>query len=469
MMIRMNRMGNLNGVQALLLVASISLGACSSNDDSGDPIASTDEVETDVLNDPGTDGESDAGTDGESDTGTDGESDAGTDGESDAGTEGESDAGTDTEATTDSFAFAATASFPTGQIERISFSDGYTVNGTYPATESDIRADTDGNTLYQLGRFQLDSLTRFSTTDTSVVDYQYSVNGEETATNPHDVVFVSESKAYVLRYGSPKIWIINPSATTEADFKIGEIDLSAYDPDLSDEDLSPNATSGVIVNDKLFVLMQRLSGFNPVEQGYVAVFDTTSDTEIDTGKGEADSLNGIPLGTLNPTNIRYNEVTDEIYVTGRGNIFVEFNMLEADPYQGGLFAIDYSTYDINQLLDDGTAETNTTGFIERTLVINDEKGYVSMYASAAPEAMGSRTTLHTFNPSTGELGEAVATATGEISSLNMGSDGNVWIGINSPATPGFTRLNSVDNTIVEPYIATSFSPLNVVFIDVIQP
>ena len=89
--------------------------------------------------------------------------------------------------------------------------------------------------------------------------------------------------------------------------------------------------------------MQRLTGFNPIESGYVAVFDVETNTEIDTGKGQQDGLNGIPLGSLNPTNIRYNQTTEEIYVTGRGNIFVEFNMLPGDPYSGGLFAIDQTT------------------------------------------------------------------------------------------------------------------------------
>jgi len=439
-MIKKNLLSKSNTIQALLLIASLSLGACSSNSSN--------------------DNNNNSSNNQELDTGVNG---ALIDPLSDAGT----DAGTDAE--TESFAFTATAAFPTGQIERISFADGFTVNGTYPATGSDIVADTDGNTIYQIGRFQLDSITKFDATDTSVVDYQFSVNGDESESNPYDIVFVSKTKAYVLRYGSNKMWVVNPSAATEQDFKIGEIDLSAYDPDPSDQDLSPNATSGVIVNGKLFVLMQRLSEFDPVEQGYVAVFDTATDTEIDTGKGEADALKGIPLDTLNPTNIRYNEATDEIYVTGRGNIFVEFNMLEADPYQGGLIAIDDDTYDISMLLDDGTAETNTNGFIERTLVISDEKGYVTFYASTAPETGVSRNTLHTFNPSTGEIGDPVASVIGEISSLNMGTDGNVWVGIKSEATPGFTRLNSVDDTIVEPYIATSFSPVNVVFIDVPKP
>jgi len=438
MLFKQHTFNNLNPTVPLLLAASVALGACSSDDDAGSTAGATDNVVVSME---------DAGTT----------------------TDGGDTTNPDTTRTTESFAFAATGSSASGHIERISFANGFTVNGTYPAIDSDIRVDTDGKAIYQLSRSQLDSLTKFSATDTSVLNYQYSLNGDETATNPHDIVFVSETKAYVLRYASPTIWIVNPSATTEAEFKIGEINIAAYDPDTSDDDLSPNATSGAIVDGKLFVLMQRLSETNPVEQGYVAVFDTTNDTEIDTGKGEAESLKGIPLGPLNPTNIRYNETTDEIYVTGRGNIFVERNMLQADPYQGGLFAIDYTTYDINQLLDDGDADTNTNGFIQRTLVVNDEKGYVSFYSSEAPEMGSSRTTLYTFNPSTGEVGDLVTTGNGEVASLNIGSSGNVWVGINGAATPGFTRLNITDDSTVEPYIATSFNPINVVFLDVPTP
>ncbi len=365
------------------------------------------------------------------------------------------------------FAFAATSAFPTGQIERISFADGYTVNGTYPATTNDIRVETFNNDLYQLGRFDLDSLTKFDVNDTSVVEYQYSLNGDESKTNPYDVVFASETKAYVIRYGSPKIIIIDPTAVDEASFIIGEIDTSAYDPDLTDEVPEPRASGGVIVGNQLFVLFERLSTtlFSPIEQGYVAVYDIETDTEVDTGKGEADQLMGIPLGSLNPGDIRFNEATGEVYVTGRGNIFVEFNMLPGDPYSGGLFAIDPTTYDLNQLLDDGDATTNTLGFIERTLVLNDEKGYVSFYASEAP-AEGSRNTLYTFNPSTGIVGESVAALEGmQIATLDIGINGFLWVGISSQSAPGFLRLDTTSDTVVGELIRTDFSPLNVEFID----
>jgi len=410
---------NLPFVKPLLVATTLSLGACSSS--SGDP-------------DP-------MGGD----------------------TEGTSTAGT--------YAFAAVGSGGSGQIERISFGDGFTIDATYPAADSsDISADTDGTAIYQIGRFQLDSLTKFNATDTSKVDFNFSTNSDTEAlpSNPYDVVFLSETKAYVLRYGSPFVWIVNPSATLEEDFKIGEIDLSVYDPDLEDMDLSPNPTNGVIVGDKLYILLQRLSTFSPIKSGYVAVIDTNTDTEIDTGKGEADSLMGIPLGSLNPEGMQVDPATGDVLVTGRGNIYVEFNGLPADStpprYSGGVFAINPTTYDINQIVSDG-GNDNNNGFIERTVIATATKGYVTLYAEE-PTAEGvSRNTLHSFNPMTGEIGEPVAGITDTVANLALGPNGNVWIGVKSDSTPGFVRLNPADDSIVEPFIQTSVNPLNVVFIE----
>ena len=51
------------------------------------------------------------------------------------------------------FIASDTALRDAGQIERLSISDGYISTGTYPATLSDIRVDTDGENVYQIGRF----------------------------------------------------------------------------------------------------------------------------------------------------------------------------------------------------------------------------------------------------------------------------------------------------------------------------
>jgi len=140
-------------------------------------------------------------------------------------------------------------------------------------------------------------------------------------------------------------------------------------------------------------------------------------------------------------------------------------MLTGDPYTGGLFAIDQETFTVSQLLDDGD-ENNNMGFIEHTLVLSDEKGYVSLFLGSDPNTFTSINNLHTFNPSTGEIGPIVsAVADQSLANLTMGSDGTVWVGINGDA-PGFTRLDTQSDMAVEPFVSTSFSPLNVVFLNI---
>jgi len=84
----------------------------------------------------------------------------------------------------------------------------------------------------------------------------------------------------------------------------------------------------------------------------VAVFDVETDEEIATGQG-ADGLNGIELNTTNPLALQYVESLNEIVVTGRGNIFGEFNDLEGDPFVGGIEVIDVASFENELLLDDG--------------------------------------------------------------------------------------------------------------------
>lgn len=357
-------------------------------------------------------------------------------------------------------AFAATRSgFTSGRIDRISLDQGDVVTGSYPATaSSDITARTDGTSLYQLGRFQLDSLTKFTADDTSTPVYQYSVNGSESGSNPYDVVFASAEKAYVLRYGSPIVWVINPSATDEASFKIGELNLSAYDT----EDVSPEPSSGVIVDGKLFVLMERISrraeGWAPLRSSYIAVFDISDDSEINTGKGTADQLPGIALNTRNSAALVYNAADKMLYVTGRGNYFAS-NTNDGDRYTGGVEKIDPSSYDVTLLSDDGNEADHPYDFYSQMLPVSETKGYLLSYQS-----FGS-TTLRSINLETGEVTAApVAGLDGiDITSLSIDPKNRVWLGINNAQTPGFRLLNPSDDSVIKELVATELSPINVVF------
>ena len=388
-----------------------------------------------------------------------------TDGTGD-GTDDGADDGAGGEADTDTLAFVASSvsvdGDGTGQIERFALGDGpdsIVSTGTTEATGSDIRVATDGEEVYQIGRFQIDSLTRYTPDELRDPVWQYSVNGGESASNPYEVVFASETKAYVIRYGSPLIWIVDPTAESLEEFKTGEIDLGAYDPN----DGVPNMSDAVLVGERLFVMMQRLDetqGFAPTLDGYVTVIDTATDEEIDTGRGE-DGLFGIALASSNPEGLYHVEATNELHVIGRGNIFGNANVT-ADPYDGGLETIDLDTFETGLLFDDGTADDNR-GFLADALVVSPDKGYALFYEEFRV------TTLRTFSPLTGAVSDVVVAGLEDVdvSTLAVSPNGLVWVGLPDEAAPGFTLLDPSDDSVVIERVATEFNPLNIVFVEVL--
>ena len=359
------------------------------------------------------------------------------------------------------YAYVATAGGGAGQIERYSLASNTQV-GTYPATLTDLRVATDGASVYQIGRFNLDTLTKYDARNTSEEIFQYSVDGDETQSNPYEVIFVNETKAYVVRYGSAKVWIINPSVSSmeEEGFKIGELDLSAYD-----SGATPNASGAVLAGDNLYVLMERLDEtFAPSSVGYVAVFDTFTDEEINTGKGESGLL-GIKLSTLNPGAIQYLEASDEIYVTGRGNIYGNTSVT-GDPYQGGIETIDPATFDIDMLLDDGNQDDNND-FFSDALIVSPSVGYLITNSGFDPNTFASIDTLRAFNPTTGILADEpiAGLVDTSIANLHIAPDGTLWVGVPGDA-PGFNLIDTSTNMIIGEFLATTLAPLDVIFIDV---
>lgn len=360
------------------------------------------------------------------------------------------------------FAFVAgrAPDYSSGRIDRISLGEGNIVVGSYPAAESNIDVVTDGVSPYQIGKFMIDSITRYDAEDTSVVDYQYSVLGDEPLTaNPTDLVFSGPNRAYLTRRSSDSLWIIDPAASSEADFNIGEIDLSAYDTDM------PDMTDAIIVDDKLFVLMERLqrlpSGSQiPDKNGYVAVFNTITNTEIDTGMG-ADGLQGIELDVTNPNSLQYNAETGKIYVLGRGNYF-ENEEITDDFHSGGVQSIDPTSYETTLILDDGTDDENEGYFVEAE-IINADLGYVLTYSQFTV------TTLRSFNPTTGELSADILPGLEnvDITTLVQGPDNHLWVGINDDA-PGFYRIDLATGELAAERVATTLVPIQAVFIDVPQ-
>jgi hypothetical protein len=326
---------------------------------------------------------------------------------------------------------------------------------------SDMTVAAYGKHFYRMERSGANNITKFHIDQPDTPIWQYSTEGDETGSNPHDLVFVNESKAYLLRFGSSKMWIVNPSATSEADFKIGEIDLGEY----ADEDGKPEMHSGTIVGDFLYVTLQRIDfsggwGNYVYNTPWIAVFKTTDDTEVNTGKGDG-TRKGIPLPMENPGAIQYLSSNNTIYVQGIGQY--------TDQYTGGIATINTSSYEPTLILDDGDATDHPYGAISGMAIVSPTKGYFIGYA-----AWGDNT-LYTFNPSDPN---PTGTAVSGLENLSIGgmetgvyADRNnmLWICAStydadtwSLTDPKIVILNASTDSIDET-IHTNLTPLRVVF------
>ena len=123
---------------------------------------------------------------------------------------------------------------------------------------------------------------------TCVVDRQHSVKAGFNFANPHDVVIVSDSKAYVTRYdrnAAPA----NPMAAGDDVLIIdprdgalrGRIDLSSYAPTVTGATIQARPDRAIIAAGKVVVTLNNLSGdFSTYGPGGVVVIDPATDTVV---------------------------------------------------------------------------------------------------------------------------------------------------------------------------------------------
>lgn len=319
--------------------------------------------------------------------------------------------------------------------------DFETSSGLTPRDQSDYTVARFGAHFYPIGRFQIDTVSKYSFEDPTNRVYEYSTldDPEDPTSNPADLVFVNERKAYLIRRESDKVWIVDPSAETEAAFKLGELDLSAYRD--ADENGAPEAVDGVIVDGKLFVVMQRTVDNSPSEPGtspFVAVFNTETDQEIDTNPDDdAANRKGIELNVRNPGSLVFKPGVG-LFLAAIGDPFASFRG-EPRRYNGGIVRIDTEDFSTELVVDDGpgTSGEHPFGSIDELVILDAETAFFSGQEGFRNES------LFAFNPSTGAANETpVAGYAGiDIATLAGGPAGNLWVGIGSPDMPRIELLS----------------------------
>lgn len=321
-----------------------------------------------------------------------------------------------------------------------------TSNNLLP-TISDISVVAYGRYFYRLEMFNADNITKFSIDAPATPIWQFSTQDTDgtVSSNPHDLVFASRTKAFLLRYGKSKAWVVNPSTINQQGFKTGEIDLSAY----ADADGIPEMDRGIVAGGKLFITLQRFDSTSWTPgTAYLAVFDVASGVEIDTGIQNNDGVKGIPLPIKNPGKIQYLSASNKIYVQGVGE-----NFAVPAVYSGGIAEIDPSTYEAILLVGDG----DPFGNISQMAIVSDTKGYFVGYAGWGDNS------LYTFNPMTGmtQSGPVAGISGINIAGLDVDIHSKLWL--LDQSGHGVLVIDPADDSIENTVIDTELDPIAIAF------
>ncbi|KZY34140.1 hypothetical protein A3752_08865 [Oleiphilus sp. HI0081] len=214
----------------------------------------------------------------------------------------------------------------------------------FAATDrSDIDVAVNGSDYYRIGKYGENNLSKYDIDNPNTLTWQYGLNDEdgESNSNPYDVLFASDDKAYVIRWGEGSILVIDPSVTDSSsdDFVLDSIDISHYD-----EDGLPNASAALIHEDVLYVVTQGLDSSYAPTQAYLIAIDTLTDAEVSIGTGE---LDGLELTVKNP--IEIDLFAGDLFITGVGRYASGDRAAE---YTGGIERIDLDTLSSSIVVND---------------------------------------------------------------------------------------------------------------------
>jgi hypothetical protein len=344
--------------------------------------------------------------------------------------------------------------------------DRSATQGLLTQDKSDFTISTYDNNLYHIGRFNIDTISRYDTTQgVANSEWTYSTNhDDEGSANTQILVQENPTNGYLIRYGSTFILQVDPSAELEENFVKAKIDLSAYTFPGAEY---PRMKDAVITDNKLFVAMQRLDNGFQAQQAYIAVIDLETNTEIDTNP-QQDGLKGIPLNSINTRTLV--EHNGQLYAAGRGDFFSD---------TGGLDKIDVVTYAVTPLIDensfpqliefsDDDDNTNDRHYhVLDVAVVSDQLAYAALNIETNFATI--ETKIASINPTTQELtllSEPSAINGKAISDLNIDTNDRLWLGIANADAPGILVMDTDTNTISGDFIPLDMPAARIEFLTV---
>ena len=313
---------------------------------------------------------------------------------------------------------------------------------------SDSVIRTFENRVFIIQRFGSNSIVVIDPDNPSepLINYSTDDMGDSAPqSNPHDIEFVSLSKAYISRYGQNTLLIVNPLTGEH----LGVIDLSLF----ADSDGIVEMDQMVLVGSTLYVALQRLdqnSFFSASNDSYIAVIDTSTDQLIDTDL-ESPGVQPIILEGRSPiSDLLYLPSMDRIYLANVGNFFT-------DDVYGGIESVDP-----NMNATDGIIlkDEEIGGALGTLAILNETVAYITIFDENFNNLVipMDLSTLTVSNP-LADIG------TGFIADLALDKDGFLYIPDRDITHPGIQVFDTTTNEKVEGPISTGLPPFELAFID----
>jgi hypothetical protein len=186
--------------------------------------------------------------------------------------------------------FVATTDFGSGAISTVELGPPRTAVNDRAVICPDAVLRYFFGQLYVIERFGCDNIRVLDPVTCSLIR-QFSVGN---GSNPNDICVISPTKAYVTRYDSADLWIVDPSTGTFT----GAISLAPF----ADRDGLPEMNRMTYHAGRVFVTCQRLDRdnfFSPTDSSLVVVIDAATDQVVDADPVAA-GTQGILLPLTNP-------------------------------------------------------------------------------------------------------------------------------------------------------------------------
>lgn len=228
-----------------------------------------------------------------------------------------------------------------GRVAEIDVMNPWSVDDPVATVSGDADARYYEGLVYVVNHLYADNIQVLDPSNGFATLRQFSVGP---GTNPQDIAFLSETRAYVSRNETTHLLEVDPTTGAVTD----SIDLSP----LADADGIPEMSAMALNGGFLFVAVQRLDRdfyWTPVAPSYLAVIDTSTNTLVDVDD-TAPGVQGVELPATNPYR--------DIHVDGETGLMYVGCVASWGVLDGGIVEIDPSALEATGFV---TTETQLGG------------------------------------------------------------------------------------------------------------